>query len=301
MPNTAKLAFALLFVLIFLIIPDSPSARTWVVNVDGTGDAPTIQAAADSSAQGDTVLVAPGIYFENIYLEDKGIVLSSESGPEVTTLDGSEGPSATIYFIGAEDAVIEGFSIRNRNGEYAVGIAIDGGRPIIRNNILRENESRGIHCEGNGIIESNLFVDNGSEYQRGGAIHIAYFGHDDTPSVRGNIFRNNQGREGAAIYMSIDEGIIENNLFVFNEAVDGSVICCDSAHLIAGNTLYGNRADAGTIAFINVTSPNVENNIIANTLGGCGVFCVPLGGYTPTPNFYCNTLWNNEGGAWAGE
>ena len=38
----------------------SPEARTWYVNEAGTGDAPTIPAAMDSAAYGDTVLVGPG-------------------------------------------------------------------------------------------------------------------------------------------------------------------------------------------------------------------------------------------------
>ena len=36
--------------------------RTWSVNAEGTGDAPSIQAAIDSCAAGDTVLAAPGTY-----------------------------------------------------------------------------------------------------------------------------------------------------------------------------------------------------------------------------------------------
>lgn len=36
--------------------------RTWYVNISGTGDAPTIEAAVDSAVSGDTVLVGPGHY-----------------------------------------------------------------------------------------------------------------------------------------------------------------------------------------------------------------------------------------------
>ena len=38
------------------------SARTWYITPDGTRDAPTIKAGADSAAYGDTLLLADGAY-----------------------------------------------------------------------------------------------------------------------------------------------------------------------------------------------------------------------------------------------
>ena len=43
-------------------IASSAEARTWVVHPDGSGDAPTLQAAADSSSPGDTVFAASGVH-----------------------------------------------------------------------------------------------------------------------------------------------------------------------------------------------------------------------------------------------
>jgi len=68
----------------------STQARTWYVNVGGTGDAPTIWAAMDSAAAGDTVLVGPGEYVIT-YQTDKidvkaAVCLKSERGPLETRL-----------------------------------------------------------------------------------------------------------------------------------------------------------------------------------------------------------------------
>jgi len=45
------------------------------VKQDSTGDYTTIQAAVDASVNGDTVLVWPGTYYENVVIEEKNITL----------------------------------------------------------------------------------------------------------------------------------------------------------------------------------------------------------------------------------
>ena len=59
-------------------------------------DFPKVQAAIDSAKEGDTVLVAPGRYYENLVFKGQNIVLASEfvrtrdrSTIERTILDGS--------------------------------------------------------------------------------------------------------------------------------------------------------------------------------------------------------------------
>ncbi|MGH8597688.1 MAG: hypothetical protein ACREXT_13615, partial [Gammaproteobacteria bacterium] len=70
----------------FFLIPAAVDARTWRVTVDGTGDAPSIEAAMDSAAAFDTVLVAPGEHVIERVFVTNGVFLIGEDGPRQTRL-----------------------------------------------------------------------------------------------------------------------------------------------------------------------------------------------------------------------
>jgi len=86
-------------------------ARTWYITPGGTGDAPTIEAGFDSSAAGDTVLVACGTYYESELYIKSGVVLRSETGqPDCATIDGGGG--TILWCVNVDDATrIEGLTL----------------------------------------------------------------------------------------------------------------------------------------------------------------------------------------------
>src|SRR6185436_3030312 len=109
---------------VFLILscllaePSAGLGRTWHILNDGSGDSPTIQAGIDSSALGDTVLVGPGSYLENIDFVGKDILVRSELGAEITTIDGSGRPETVVLFRNRESrrATLEGFTLTGGSG-----------------------------------------------------------------------------------------------------------------------------------------------------------------------------------------
>ena len=93
-------------------------------------DQPTIQAGIDAAVDGDTVLVADGLYFgegnRNISFKGKAITVRSENGPE-----------ATIIIAQAQDR--RGFIFNQEETEASIltGFTIRDGHTTVRRRDLR--------------------------------------------------------------------------------------------------------------------------------------------------------------------
>jgi len=97
--------------LFFLLISTAAIAQN-TINVPA--DQPTIQAAINAAQNGDTVLVAPGTYSENINFVGKAVTVTSSGGRTVTTIDGHQ--AGTVVTFGTnegQNSVLSGFTITN--------------------------------------------------------------------------------------------------------------------------------------------------------------------------------------------
>ncbi|MBS3767175.1 MAG: hypothetical protein KGY75_03505, partial [Candidatus Cloacimonetes bacterium] len=110
------------------------------VDIDGTGDYVSIQEGIDAASSFDTVLVYPGIYYENIDYSGKNIILASkyqttgdESYIDSTIIDGNENGSCVLVNSGESGAEIIGFTLQNGSG-YDTGYRTYGGGIFINNN-----------------------------------------------------------------------------------------------------------------------------------------------------------------------
>ncbi len=156
-----------LFVLL-LAISHPAFSRTWYITVDGTGDAPTIQAGIDSSVFGDTVLVAQGLYeLEWLVLMKSGIVLTSESGPTRTMIRASW--TNQMWGIVCQDlgpnTEVSGFRIERFDGrDYSSGIYMSNcGGVKISNNVIVDN-SVGMYIESFDPYYVSLVMENNTIY-----------------------------------------------------------------------------------------------------------------------------------------
>ncbi len=176
----------------------------------------TIQAGIDASANGDTVLVAPGTYTGagNRALDYGGKIIEvvSELGADWTVINCS-GEDRGVFFHSGETSValLDGFTITNgaatdcetQEGGGGGGIHILNSSPTIRNCILRENLACwgiGIYIEGtaNPLIEGCTVEDNQAqlydEFSQWGC-GVSCF--QTAATIRDCVIRRNEGGHGA--------------------------------------------------------------------------------------------------------
>ncbi len=221
-----------------------------------------IAAAADPNLDPNTLTilrieVRPGIYRENVFLPSGLCLLGS--GSAVTTIAPSlSGTALTVASSSAQTAV-DGFTIRDGRGFYGAGLVVQGGSPVISNNIIEGNEARQI----------------GSSQGRGGGLGLS-----GTPLIEGNVIRNNSavGGSGGGIVVSTGSPIILRNWIQGNRALAsadsyfgyGGGISVESTVLqpiIMNNVITGNLGQgAGGGIDLYRSSPMVVNNVIAGNI-----------------------------------
>jgi len=205
------------------------SSATIIIDTTGTGDYTTIQEGIDASTNGDTVLVYPGTYYENVNFNGKHITLASreittgdESYIDSTIIDGNQAGSC-IRLDNEETAVIRGFSITNGFGDWKV-VQTRGGGILVYTSTFDENKINLsiINCKlynnyaegGGGIIirKSNAYLSGVDIYNNyacgGGGIYV----RDDSELIFDetnlcNIYNNYAG--AGSDMLGVDTGDIE--------------------------------------------------------------------------------------------
>lgn len=250
-----------------LVAPGVGAADTWIVLPDGTGDAPTIQAAVDSAAAGDEVVLGNGFYSEEVDYEGKAITIRSMSGnPEQCIVDCRYATGFIFQTGEGPSSVLEGVHLQEAAGGYGPyewgAVICDGSSPTIRN-ITVSSYFIGIHAFGGGSPRfENIRVE--------GSALPAIRAEGCTPTITGCVLASNASpttgvrSNGAAITLVSSNATIEDCTITGNS--DGGIGLLESSNAtvencrIEGHPVYGIR--------IHGSSPTLRRCVIVGNVGG---------------------------------
>jgi len=248
----------------------------------------TIQRAIDAAAAGDTILVGPGLYKENLILRVSASLIGTR-GAAKTIIDGG-GRASVLTCEGLDStATIKGFTFRNGVGLEGGGMLLSNAFPSVVENVFTADSAvyGGALCAlwSNSIIRNNKFVANRAQY--GAAIYTMllaptiesnvvennvakiggafYFGKSSEVKVIKNTLANNEATEtGGAIFCGKAIPTMDSNVFKTNKAHEGGAIYSfHCSGIIKGNLFLENVAlRGGAMAFADTMAPDIRNNTI---------------------------------------
>jgi HYDIN/CFA65/VesB family protein/parallel beta helix pectate lyase-like protein len=342
--------------------PSAPGLRSGVLTVNsnesslavplsGTGlvrdpnaiyvpvDQGTIQAAINAAANGQTVLVLPGTYFEHVDFLGKAITVASTDGASATIIDGSTTGTVVTFKTGEGPAsILSGFTITHGTSTFeGAGIMVSTASPTIQNNIITANQG----CQGIGvgvgfgspIIQNNTISNNIQKTCSGGNGGGISVRGASAPQILNNTIAGNQlrlGGDGGGISVNAASPIVSRNIIggntVFNDGGgissinggtpkiienlitgntsingNGGGIYWGSGAVVVSNTVAGNSALAGSAVFADalLSGTEVVNNILVGSPGATAFQCNGQFGTTP-PIVSFNDAFSNGGSGYGG-
>jgi hypothetical protein len=251
----------------------------------------TIQESLGIAVDGDEIVVAPGIYIENLCFFGFNVTLRSSDpkNPYIvasTILDGG-GSGPVVSFTGNEgkECVLAGFTLRRGCAFRGGGISGNGAQVAIQNNIITGNSATGRYAYGGGLyrcdgtIQNNKIFGNWAHGCGGGLFSCGGLVQNNT--ISGNWASN----YGGGLYRC--DGTIQNNVVASNWTYDcaGGLGWCKGR--ILNNTIIGNWTDNNSnnlgwcdgVIQNNIVWGNTETDFLASS----------------TPSFSCIQGWSRGG------
>ncbi len=331
--TTSSISFALSLLLV-LLLPTSVWATVYVVNPEGTGDFPTIQAALDAVVDGDIVELTDGVFEGpgNVEIDfgGKAVTVTSQNGAAHTRIrcggsrgfvfDSQEGPGAVLA------AVTINLAYAYEGG----AILIQSAGPTIADCVFQtcwaEFNGGAIRCQYATPLISGCAFHDCTAGERGGAIYSdqasdltlteCLFDHCSAPLRAGAvyvahspatmtdcIFQYNSAFLGGAVGLNNHTAEFTRCTFYTNETGSrgggGAIWACDKlgTPILTQCTLYDNEAsgDNGAIYLNGGSQAYLHNTIIAFNRG-LAILCVD----TATADLYCCDVYGNTSGDWVG-
>ncbi len=264
-----------------------------LVRPDGTGDAPTIQAALDIAAVGDTIRLADGTYTgpgnRDLVFQGKDVVVcAAAADPALCVVDcgGSEAePHRFGYLESGEGtgAQVRGLTIRGGwQSTYGGALRLKSTSPVfadcvfIGNTVGSSTQTGGAVAASGGAPRFERCVFTGNRAGFGGAVSVR---GSATPTFTDCLFYANYADQGGAA------------LGVSNLGTVVTVTGCT----FADHTSYGS---SGVIALYGSPVLTMDHSIVAFSVNGPAIYFDVNG--TPDATLSCCDLYGTPAGTWIG-
>jgi hypothetical protein len=268
------------------------------------GQQPTIQAGINAAFDRDTVMVAPGTYWENLSIQNKGITLVSSDGRANTILKPNVPATPLVAYTHCRTKVnaFRGFTLADASDAstlYAESCFV-----LITDNRFTRGQHLGGYDDGtatllygNYIVKDNVFDSNQVNDQGGGIMLISR----DSSLVEGNVFEDNFSQHGAGIAVTGSNAVIRRNLFHSNISMGygGAIfLYWTSDCQVYNNTIdscESQNSTGGGIRFYESTNDAIFNNIVSHCAGYSIVLGPSSGSYASYNDCYGGVPTNYSG------
>lgn len=254
------------------------------------GDFATIQGAIAAASNGDIVLVAPGVYGEQIDFLGKTIVVESLGGASATVIDGGGAGGWVVKMNGglSRDAALRGFTVTGglgqagSNGFGGGGLLVNGSSATVESCVFVDNRGvlgGGAKVMGGGspLFRGNAFIDNAA--LQGGGLYAEY----GTLELEDNVFEGNSvnGFGGALAILGVSNARVVDSEFRGNEASNagfGGAVYVNASGIEFSRLAFENNGKAEVL-------PGSFNSFVISTGGGGAVYTTNTNGIIHASRF----------------
>jgi parallel beta-helix repeat protein len=220
-------------------------------------DYSTIQAAVNDASSGDTIIVYPGTYTENVSVNKDHLTIQSQNGAD-STITQAANPNDHVFEVTADYVNISGFTIKGATGKNGVYLKSAQYCDVSNNDISNNYNGVCLYTASHNKIMNNNVSNNvgafGTNNPRGGV----YLYNSNGNKITHNDLSHNQ--DGIVLKGSSNENDVEHNNVKSN---DYWGIILENSH---NNKIASNTVNENGWGGIRLKASSSNNNIIRNSV-----------------------------------